>query len=260
MRAIYTKETAQAYQAARRADAEIVDLLADALTLNGAGNYLDIGCGSGNYTCALAARAGRWHGIDPSPAMLEAARGKTEKIDWQAAMAETLPFSDNVFDGAVSVLAAHHFSDLAKACAEAARVLKPQTRLILFTATRAQAAGFWLAEYFPKMIRRDAAALPSHEAMLAALRHAGFTKIETQPYAVSADTQDRFFYSGDVTPEIYLSAENRAAMSAFNHAEADELTSGLNSLADDIQSGRLAAIRNAYEQDAGHYTIITAQM
>ena len=46
------------YQTTRRADAAIVSALAAHLGLCTDGRYLDLGCGSGNYTRALAARGG----------------------------------------------------------------------------------------------------------------------------------------------------------------------------------------------------------
>lgn len=44
------------YDATRRADGYIVDRLANLLKLRSGASYLDVACGTGNYTLALAAR------------------------------------------------------------------------------------------------------------------------------------------------------------------------------------------------------------
>ena len=49
------------YDTTRRADPYIAGRLAHHLALSKGGTYLDLACGSGNYTNALSARAGRWY-------------------------------------------------------------------------------------------------------------------------------------------------------------------------------------------------------
>jgi len=258
MTGFYTKQTAAHYARQRRTDAEVTVLLARAIAIEANAHYLDIGCGTGNYTTALAAYGGHWCGLDPSRAMLAKApdNGSVSRL---CAMAEAMPFQGNAFDAAISVLATHHFNDLAKAFAEMERTLKPRRRLAVFSATRHQAEAFWLADYLPQMIAADAACLPLLAAMQEALKAAGFTAIKTTPYRVNAATQDRFFYRGAQAPGLYLSADARAAMSVFRHASPDELERGLARLAQEIDNG-LWAEKTAKQTDGvGHYTLLTAQ-
>lgn len=63
---------------------------------------LDIGCGDGELAAELTKRGAIVTGIDPSPAMIEAARERARRdnvdIAFQVAMAEELPFPPEQFD------------------------------------------------------------------------------------------------------------------------------------------------------------------
>lgn len=269
MSGLYTKKAAAAYAQQRRADPEVTALLAAAIGLGTDGTYLDFGCGSGNYTRALAEKGGGWHGLDASEAMLGEAQNYPSGVSWQVGVAETLPYGEAYFDGTVSVLAAHHFTDLIIAMREAARVLKPDSGLAVFAATREQAQAFWLKDYFPTMIARDAQNLPPHAVYATALQQAGFQNISASPFTVNAATQDRFFYKGAAAPSFYLAADYRAASSVFRQAPPQELSNGLARLAADIDSGAIAAVMakampaqnhqtNQPKYPVGHYTLFTA--
>ena len=58
---------------------------------------VDVGCGTGRSTVALAARCGRVYGVDPSPAMLAAATAH-EGVTYLAGRAERLPLADGLAD------------------------------------------------------------------------------------------------------------------------------------------------------------------
>jgi len=76
------------------------------------GNYLDIACGTGNYTSTLAQDGGGRTGIELSSKMLTAANGKSSQVQWCIGNAMALPFSGAVFSGAMCTLAIHHFAEL----------------------------------------------------------------------------------------------------------------------------------------------------
>lgn len=258
--AVYGAKTAAAYRRRRRADPQITALLAAGLRLTGNGHYLDIGCGTGNYMQALAAGGGGWTGLDPSTDML---RGLTPNRRQRAicGRAETLPFAAQSFDGAIGILALHHFTDIDAALREAARILKRKARLAIFTPTREQAEAFWLADYLPDMMARDACALPRLSDIKAAFESAGFKPPAPQVFHVTKTTQDRFFYCGDGQPEIYLAAENRAAMSPFRLAQSAELQHGLARLSADIDSGAWHKKRQEEKSRnaKGHYMLMIAE-
>lgn len=61
------------------------------LTLvEGAGSVLDLGCGTGIFSAALAARGAKVVGVDPAAAMLAIARARPEPVDWLEAQAQGL--------------------------------------------------------------------------------------------------------------------------------------------------------------------------
>lgn len=114
------------YDATRRPDPYIADRLAHHLLLDqsAAGDrFIDIACGTGNYTTALASKRGRWHGLDLSAQMLRSARQKSGDISLYLADAVALPFQDRSFDGALCTLALHHFAVLPPVFREAYRVI-----------------------------------------------------------------------------------------------------------------------------------------
>ncbi len=95
---------------------------------------LDIGCGQGKLSRALAKRGATVTGVDPQEAMLELARNNAPDAAFKQAGGEALPFADNTFDGAIMLNSLHHVPEgvIDAGLAEAMRVLKPGgTYLIL---------------------------------------------------------------------------------------------------------------------------------
>ena len=90
------------------------------------GMHLDIGCGTGNYTMALAAKGLNFTGIDPSEKMLDVARAKAPDIPWRVGSAENIPADNDTFDNIIATLTLHHWDNLDTAFAEIHRVLKTQ--------------------------------------------------------------------------------------------------------------------------------------
>jgi ubiquinone/menaquinone biosynthesis C-methylase UbiE len=96
---------------------EVVDLLA----LKGRERVLDVGCGTGLLTQKIAAVLDPRHscvvGVDAAEEMIRVARRHARlvpNIVFQAALAETLPFTDGSFDKAVSTMFFHHIEQALK--------------------------------------------------------------------------------------------------------------------------------------------------
>lgn len=102
---------------------------------SGAG-VLDLGCGAGHASFAMAPHAAEVVAYDLSREMLDvvsqaaAARGLAS-MRVQHGAAETLPFADGSFALVASRYSAHHWGDPAAALREAARVLVPGGTLCL---------------------------------------------------------------------------------------------------------------------------------
>jgi SAM-dependent methyltransferase len=90
---------------------------------------LDVGCGTGSLTFALSqiADVASGTGIDLTEAYVEFARSRNTNphITFRAADARALPFEDNSFDRAFSMLVLQFIPDAARAVAEMRRVVQP---------------------------------------------------------------------------------------------------------------------------------------
>ncbi len=108
-----------------------------ALELRGTEQVLDVGCGTGLLTAAVAAQLspGQVTGIDASGAMIRLARRKraTDNCHFRVAAGEALPWPENSFDAAVSSMFFHHVDqELKRACLnELRRVVRPGGRLVV---------------------------------------------------------------------------------------------------------------------------------
>ena len=92
---------------------------------------LDVACGPGLITCEMARAARHVTGIDLTPAMIEQARLRQERLGlanmgWRTGDAsEPLPFADGSFSVVATRYSFHHFLEPAKAFAEMVRVCRP---------------------------------------------------------------------------------------------------------------------------------------
>lgn len=163
------------YGRTRRADPQLAETLARRLALPAGGCGLDLACGSGNYTAAMAARGGRWCGLDESATMLAQARQKAAAVDWVRGDAAALPFADGCFDAVLCTLAIHHFPALQAPFAQVRRVLRRGARFVIFTAFAEQMRHYWLGRYFPRMMALSAAKMPARAQLLDRLHAAGFS-------------------------------------------------------------------------------------
>jgi SAM-dependent methyltransferase len=103
------------------------DELYDALVgygLAAGSRVLDLGCGTGIASAALAERGMSVTGLDISEAMLAYARNRLPSATFVHGAADDLPFADDTFDGVVSAQAFHWF-DAPAVLAQAARVVRP---------------------------------------------------------------------------------------------------------------------------------------
>lgn len=88
---------------------------------------LDVGCGTGLLTAALAERLGpeKVTGAEPSEPFAEAARSRVPGAEIVVAAAEELPFTDDVFDTVLSQLVLNFMRDADAGVRELARVTRP---------------------------------------------------------------------------------------------------------------------------------------
>jgi ubiquinone/menaquinone biosynthesis C-methylase UbiE len=97
---------------------------------------LDVGCGPGYLLRRLAGRypdASELAGIDPAPAMIEAAGQAADdpRLRFTSGNVEQLPYPDDAFDLIVSTTSFDHWADQRAGLGECARVLASGGHLVL---------------------------------------------------------------------------------------------------------------------------------
>jgi 2-polyprenyl-3-methyl-5-hydroxy-6-metoxy-1,4-benzoquinol methylase len=104
------------------------------------GRALDLGCGTGVVTVALARRGFRATGVDHSPEMLALAQAKLERegvsADLELADVRALRFRDGEFDCVTCQGLLHHLEEPAGCLKELERVLRPGGAFYLSEPTR----------------------------------------------------------------------------------------------------------------------------
>ncbi|MEE2933938.1 MAG: class I SAM-dependent methyltransferase [Pseudomonadota bacterium] len=104
------------------------DLATELLPLSGA-NTLDVGCGTGEFSCFLSRHGANVSGIDPNPERISAASAQARsmglRVNFYEGFAENLPFANDEFDIVIFSNSLHHvdIEMIPKALAEAERVL-----------------------------------------------------------------------------------------------------------------------------------------
>ena len=181
---------AATYDVVRPVDAnwwEVYELLEKLADLRGR-RVLDVGCGTGRLSFALAERAGAkvW-GVDASPEMLTIARAKAPRgVAFKEAHAESLPFKDAWFERVVLWLVVH-LVERRVAFAEARRVLSPSGRIAVVSFDPSHFDSYWLNEYMPSLERIDRARFPTGAELVSQLTAAGFVDVETVRIDQSAE-------------------------------------------------------------------------
>lgn len=101
------------------------------------GKLLDLGCGNGRLIETLKDKNVKYYGVDVSQKLIEIARQKYPQFSQnfiKITGQDSLPFSDNFFNTAVSIAVFHHFPSheyRLKMAQEIYRILKPEGILIV---------------------------------------------------------------------------------------------------------------------------------
>jgi ubiquinone/menaquinone biosynthesis C-methylase UbiE len=129
--------TAGAYlESVTHATGADLELLAEEIAAIPEAAVLDLGCGAGHASFAVAPHAASVTAYDLTAQMLavverEAEARKLPNIATVQGMAEELPFPDAHFECVISRYSAHHWRDVTVALREVRRVLKPVGRVLL---------------------------------------------------------------------------------------------------------------------------------
>ena len=246
------------YNSTRQADPYLTERLIHHLQPQNDRLYLDIGCGTGNYTCTLADKGLNFIGVEPSEKMLSEAKNRNQQINWLKGTAEQIPTEDKAFDGIIATLTIHHWTDLKKAFVELDRVLADNGKIVMFTSTPEQMKGYWLNHYFPKMLHSSIVQMPSLVDIQEAIRQTGLKITDIEKYFIKDDLQDCFLYVGKNNPDCYFDETIRHGISSFSSlANIEEVKQGLSKLKNDIDNQSFDKIKDQYANELGDYLFIT---
>jgi SAM-dependent methyltransferase len=187
-----------------RALQPIEDLLVDAVAAQGAQQVLDVGCGTGATTLAMArqlATRGRCVGIDISDPMIAVARSRAEREGSRAhfvcADAQTHAFEPAVFDSLVSRFGVMFFDEPVRAFSNLRRAAKADAAMHFVAwrsaaenpfMTTAERAAAHLLPALPQRAPADAPGMFSfaeHDRVRSILHASGWTGVDIQPIDVT---------------------------------------------------------------------------
>lgn len=149
---------------------------------------LDLGAGTGRFS-RLASEVSEVVALDRSPDMLARARGKGP-FALVRGDAHALPFRGDAFDLTFLVMVLHQLADAPRALREVARVSR---RVVIATADMFGRSPDLLDEAFPSLLGIDRARFPRIEAIVDALRAAGFRRVavDPRPYRRTSTAQEQ---------------------------------------------------------------------
>jgi ubiquinone/menaquinone biosynthesis C-methylase UbiE len=138
---------------------------------------IDIGCGTGRFSFALADRySAHVLGIDPSEKMLAEARRKAvaKNVAFRLGSGEQLPANDESIDLLFMSQTFHHLRDRSRAALEVFRVARPGGFVVVRNGTRDQLRSFAHSRFFPGFDALVEAHLPSVAEIRATFLDKGF--------------------------------------------------------------------------------------
>jgi len=204
-----------------RIAARIWAALGDAQTI------LNVGAGTGSYEPPDR------HVLAVEPSALMRSQRLPGAAPCLAGAAENLPFDDQSFDAAMAVCTVHHWQDPIAGLREMRRVAR---RVVVFLFDTSDSGAFWLTrDYLPEF-----AALRACRVLASLPEMADAIGGRLEPVPIPWDCADGFFEAHWRRPEAYLDEKVRRGVSVWDAVGRDAEQRAVNSLRDDLGSGRWA--------------------
>jgi ubiquinone/menaquinone biosynthesis C-methylase UbiE len=144
---------------------------------------LDLGCGTGRFSEALAAHFdAEVVGIDPSKKMLDQAQAKLRdrRVRYEAGRGEAIPLANDSVDLIFMSMTFHHFDDPVRVARECHRVLRDGATALLRSGIRERIPSYPYVEFFPKSVRIMESCLPTGQFARTVFEAAGFTTVSAE--------------------------------------------------------------------------------
>jgi SAM-dependent methyltransferase len=209
-----------------------MDRFAAALPARRPLRLLDLGCGIGRFTPALAERfGGPVTGVEPSARMRAVAEATATApgVRYLAGEAEAIPLPDAAVDGVLMFLSFHHFADRRAAAREIARVLAADGRVLLRGVFPDRSPDDWWFPFFPRLREIRWQMFPTLAETTAIFAEAGLRALEF------VEVQERY----SATPEQALERLRLRGISSFDHLTEAELAEGFARLDAAHEAGEL---------------------
>jgi ubiquinone/menaquinone biosynthesis C-methylase UbiE len=205
----YDQSVASDYARLRSIHYPLLEALISGSEIHAGSNVLELGCGTGNYLCAIRSETGcsAW-GVDPSSEMLSKARSQQPQVAWICAPAENPGLIDGQFDFVFNVDAVHHFQDRARVFSEIARLLLVTGIVCIATDSeeiiqnRAP-----LSTYWPETIELELARYPRISTLETELRDAGLVNLRREEVCATGWLTDPTPYRAKVFSALRLLPE-----------------------------------------------------
>lgn len=200
-----------------------MDCLADEVQGHSIKTIIDLGCGTGRFTAALAQRFGASViGVDPSEKMLAQAATKAANpsVEFRRGSAESLPCEDRSADMIFASMAFHHFKSKSSAAHECRRVLRPTG--VVFIRNSSKERQFPYDRYFPNY-NSSLGYLPSSDEIATAFCDNGFKLKRHQaiPHTMArttAELAEKAAFRADTTLQLLSDADFETGMRSLRSA------------------------------------------
>jgi SAM-dependent methyltransferase len=208
--------------------------------LGDARTVVNVGAGTGSYE----PKDREVVAVEPSDVMI--AQRPPGSAPVVRGTAEALPFPDDHFDAAMTVLSDHHWPDRAAGLREMRRVARRRAVILGFD-TRAL-LDFWLSREYLLTWR------PEGDSTADLEEHFGLARSEVVP--IPHDCRDGFLSAYWRRPHAYLDPEVRAGISVFRLLPEADVAEAMARLRADLESGewerRHADLFDVGELDLGY--------
>jgi ubiquinone/menaquinone biosynthesis C-methylase UbiE len=191
----FTRQAAPFAEMPIHSDAEATRLVLETAQISAADDVLDVACGPGLISCAVAEIARRVTGLDLTPAMIEQAEQRQRRLGlsnvaWQIGNAQHLPFAAGSFSVVMTRYSFHHLLEPARVLAEMGRVCRAGGRVAVIDVCMQTAVQGALYDRMEQL--RD----PSHIRALTwaefqqRFAAAGLRAVRTACYALPVDLEE----------------------------------------------------------------------